>query len=129
MDRKLTENDIQDLSLEAIRRTLGNLTVKWAEEMKGKDTEEMSEEDRLNRAKGIRYVYENYLEKELDHYIWLQTKLIAEQASSERMLDYQRGVIAGIYLIKEWLEDEVKVAISEADENKEEESADIDTNL
>jgi len=104
MDKKILEK-----SAELTRKLLGSITLNDIEELK---EETLSDEEYKARASDCELFYKKYLEKVLKLFIQKQLEEIGQRAVSEGQMVFGRGTINGLFLIKEWFDEQVSVSLS-----------------
>jgi hypothetical protein len=105
--------DGQKDSVKLLRHLLSSIDLSDAQK-----EDFLDEESYLNRASMAESFYHNGFEKVLKLYIQGQLEFIAKEATNDLRLQFARGTINGLTLIKEWFEEQSKILAQHREENK-----------
>lgn len=105
-----------------LRNLLASIDLSDVEELK---KIEISDEDFNRRVADSEIFYKNHFEKALKLFIQEQLEFIAKEAIDIEKLSFGRGTINGLFVIKEWFEEQVNASRSRFEEKEGEETGEI----
>jgi hypothetical protein len=92
-----------DKTGELIRQQLCTINLKEVKELQ---EELLTDEELMARAASAEVFYDNYFKKVLSLLILAQLEMMMPRIEDTHQLDFSRGTINGLYLIKEWFEND-----------------------
>ena len=82
-----------------LRRNLGSITL---EEAITADEPQLTDAEFDERASAAEIFYMHYMEKVLNALEYQQLQKIGNEAQNDAILAFDRGIINGLYLVREW---------------------------
>jgi hypothetical protein len=95
--------------IKTLRGELGSISL---EDIAKKDEPQLTDIELNARAGDAEIFYKNYFKKVIDFMIYEQQILISDKVQDQYQLAMGRGTINGLYLIKEWFEEQVGLSMS-----------------
>ncbi len=95
-----------------MRHLLASIDLSDVEEL---DKIRMNDAEAMDRAGDAELFYKSHFEKVIKLLIWQQMEMITKEAIEQDTLQFARGVIAGLIMVKEWFEDQRKKSLSRFD--------------
>ena len=102
MEKQLSrEKIIKDTGelVNLLRKNLGSITL---DEAMMADEPQLTDAEFNERATSAEIFYTQYMEKVLNALEYQQLQKIATEAQNDAILAFDRGIINGLYLVREW---------------------------
>jgi hypothetical protein len=93
--------------IKQLREELGSITL---EDVKRLDDPQLTDAEMTARAGEAELFYIHHMENILDALNFEQLHKIGEQGTTPEVIQFQRGTLNGIYLIKEWFKNQLNIS-------------------
>lgn len=108
--------------IETLRKVLGSITLK---DVKDAEQPQLTDAEYQERAADAEVFYMHHMEKLLDILEHRQLIEIGTKAQNELQMIFGRGTINGLYLVKEWFQEQVGISRSRFEEKEKVEPGEI----